>query len=201
VSGSKLFGNAVLEAAARADLYEFEGALAVLAALRKPDVNLPSAHFFYLALASRVRAALRGTVEETERRVRESRLLEDALVLLFKDYVSTAFRDAYSGIYHYLRSLDAALHQLSELAVSGEHRKLYASLSSVTFLLVRFAASGYLDTFFEAVRRALEAGLVDAGALCAELNLMIDEDGIKQQFLALFERYIGAELGCGGGGS
>ncbi len=83
MSGAKLFDNAVLEAAARADLYEFEDALAVFAALREPDVNLPSAYFFYLALASRVRAALRGAVEETERRVRESRLLEDALVLLF----------------------------------------------------------------------------------------------------------------------
>jgi hypothetical protein len=200
VSG-KVFDNAVLEAAARAGIYDFEDALAVLAALREPDVNLPSAHFLYLALASRVRAALRGAVEETERRVRESRLLEDALVLLFKDYVSTAFRDAYSGIYRYLRSLDAALHQLSELAASGERKKLYASLSSVAFLLVRFAASGYLDTFFEAVRRALENGLVDARGLCEELNLMIDEDGIKQQFLALFERYVGAKLGCGGGGA
>jgi Pyruvate/2-oxoacid:ferredoxin oxidoreductase gamma subunit len=135
--------------------------------------------------------------------VREEHLLEAALVLLFEEYATAGSdelaRQTRNATYRYLRSLDAALHRLSELAASEELRELYASLSSVTFPLACFAASGYFDTFFEAVQRALKAGFIDARALCEELNALLD-DGLKQQFLAFFERYVGAEL-CGGGGS
>jgi len=70
-----------------------------------------------------------------------------------------------NATYHYLRSLDAALHRLSELAASEELRELYASLSYVTFPLAGFAASSYFDAFFEAVQRALKAGFIDSRAL------------------------------------
>jgi hypothetical protein len=55
--------------------------------------------------------------------------------------------------------------------------------------------SGYLDDYFEAVRRALELGLADKQALCAELAAMLDDDELKRRFAELWRKYVsGVEL-------
>jgi hypothetical protein len=70
VSEAKLFGNVVLEAAARSSADDFGRAYFVFRAPRPPDIDLLSAVLLGDAFTERILAALHGMVVEEEERAR-----------------------------------------------------------------------------------------------------------------------------------
>ena len=197
MSEAKLFGNVVLEAAARSSADDFGRAYFVFRALRPPDIDLLSAVLLGDAFTERILAALHGRVAEEEERLRREKVLERALVALFRDYLSGSFEVYHYAFFRYLWSVESAFRALSEVALREEHRHLYSDLAAVASPLTAFAAARDLRHYFEAVRRALERALVDWRELCAELA-QLNEDA-REIFLALFKKYVGVEL-CGGDG-
>jgi hypothetical protein len=194
VSG-KLFDNAVLEAV-RANAGDFGRVHFVFRALRAPDIDLLSALLLGEAFTERILAALHGRVAEEEERQRRERVLERALVALFRDFLSGAFEAHHYAFFRYLWSVENALRALSEVALREEHRHLYSDLAAVASPLTAFAAARDLRHYFEAVHRALERALADWQALCAELAQL--SENTREIFLALFKKCVGVEL-CGGG--
>ena len=190
----KLFDNAVLEAV-RSNAADFGRVYFVFRALRPPDVDLTSAVLLGGAFTERILAALHGEVEREEERQRRERVLERALVALFRDYLSGGFEAHHYAFFRYLWSVELALRALSEVALREEHRHLYSDLAAVASPLTAFAAARDLRHYFEAVRSALERALADWRELRAELA-QLNEDA-REIFLALFEKYVGAEP-CGG---
>jgi hypothetical protein len=196
VSG-KLFDNAVLEAV-RSNAGDFGRVHFVFRALRPPDSDLLSAVLLGDVFAERILAALHGRVAEEEERQRRERVLERALVALFRDYLTGGFEAHHYAFFRYLWSVELALRALSEAALREEHRRLYSDLAAVASPLTAFAAARDLRHYFEAVRSALERALVDWRELRAELAQL--NESAREMFLALFEKYVGAEP-CGGGGA
>jgi hypothetical protein len=129
--------------------------------------------------------------------LRREKVLERALVALFRDYLSGSFEAHHHALFRYLWSVESALRALSEVALREEHRHLYSDLAAVASPLAAFAAARDLRHYFEAVHRALERALVDWRELCAELAQL--NENAREIFLALFKKYVGVEL-CGGDG-
>jgi len=109
VSEAKLFGNSVLEAAARSSADDFGRAYFVFRALRPPDIDLLSAVLLGDAFTERILAALHGRMAEEER-LRRERVLERALVALFRDYVGGGFEAHHYAFFRYLWSVRALVH-------------------------------------------------------------------------------------------
>ena len=196
MSGAKLFDNLVLEAV-RSNAGDFGRVHFVFRALRPPDVDLTSAALLGDAFTERILAALHGEVEREEERLRRERVLERALVALFRDYVGGGFEAHHYAFFRYLWSVEGAFRALSEMALREEHRHLYSDLAAVASPLTAFAAARDLRHYFEAVHRALERALVDWQALCAELAQL--SENAREIFLTLFKKHVGVELCCGGG--
>jgi len=192
----KLFDNAVLEAV-RSNVGDLGRVYFVFRALRPPDIDLLSAVLLGEAFTERILAALHGEVEREEERQRRERVLERALVALFRDYLSGGFEAHHYAFFRYLWNLELALRALSEMALREEHRHLYSDLAAVASPLTAFAAARDLRHYFEAVHRALERALVDWRALRAELAQL--SENAREIFIALFEKHVGAGL-CEGGG-
>jgi hypothetical protein len=210
----RVFGSELLEKVLELSLDDpraFADLEDVFSALRDPDFDTGYSYDLGVALSGRVRAALRGEADRVERWVRRERVLERALVLLFKEYVKAREAKDVYGLRRYLDGVAAAFEALSRLSAREDLKRLYSDLAAFTDRLAAFAYALDTAAFFEALSTAVALGLAHPLALHVEL-LRLEDDRLLAKFYEAWKRLrswrveldqelqVGAEP-CGGGGS
>jgi hypothetical protein len=217
VSGSKLFNSELLEKMFKMSLKDpraFDDLEDIFQALRDPDFDTGYSYELGVAFSGCVRAALRGEADRVVRWVRRERVLERALVWLFKDFIETGFKGHVYGLRRYLDRVAAAFEALSRLAAREDLKRLYSDLAVLTDRLAAFAYALDTDSYVETLNTAVERGLAHPLALHVEL-LRLEDDQLRARFYEAWKkRRIGfalrgwqvelqtdvGELACGGGG-